>query len=187
MAKSRTRCSALGACRISSTILQVPLANSLPITGVTMIGSKLSREPELCWRFVGCMVVVWTVMLQVYVHSACCCLDCSSSSYLLSYLCTGDQHMTLINNVYTSISSTSNDAMPSDKASEASAFGVRHPVDMRLRASPFLSPNAEMHLFGYRQGVSNLRLRSMYRTIEIPSVIYKREDVYSTKRATQVT
>lgn len=40
------RCSALGAFRMSSTMLTEPLGNSCPITGVRVVDLKPSREPE---------------------------------------------------------------------------------------------------------------------------------------------
>lgn len=48
MARSRMRSSAFGAQRISSTMLQVSLVNSFPITGVTMTGPKASSVPVEC-------------------------------------------------------------------------------------------------------------------------------------------
>ena len=58
MARSRMRSSAFGARRISSTMLQVSLMNSFPITGVTMTGSKASSVPVECWRAGGCILEV---------------------------------------------------------------------------------------------------------------------------------
>lgn len=46
IARSRVRCSALGAFRMSSTMLTEPLGNSFPITGVRVVDLKPSREPE---------------------------------------------------------------------------------------------------------------------------------------------